>query len=110
LAHLDAPGGWIAAQRTGLAALDAVPDAAVVRSVRQPCLVFWGLADAVRPVTLGERLVAELGGPANLERLEGAGHNLHEERPEAFCQRLLAWAEATLPTPPRSRPSAPRSG
>lgn len=91
--HLDTPGGWLAAQRTGLAALSAVPDTEVVRAVRQACLVFWGLADAVRPVALGERLAAELGGRARLERVEGVGHNLHEEIPEAFCRRLLAWAE-----------------
>ncbi|MFH1465645.1 MAG: alpha/beta hydrolase [Pseudomonadota bacterium] len=106
LGHLDAPGGWIAAQRTGLAALSAVPDTALVRAVPQPCVVFWGLADAVRPVALGERLVSELGGPTALERVEGAGHNLHEEQPEAFCARLLAWAAPILPgwsPSPRSR-------
>jgi len=92
LGHLDAPGGWLAAQRTGLAALTAVPDEALVRQVRQPCLVFWGLADAVRPLALGRRLVAELPGPAALVPVEGAGHNLHEEQPAAFCARLLAWA------------------
>ena len=91
-AHLDAPGGWMSAQRTGVAALTAVPDSGLVRQVQQPCLVFWGARDAVRPVSMGVRLCSELAGEALLERVAGAGHNLHEEVAPAFCERLLAWA------------------
>ncbi len=92
LGHLDAPGGWRSAQRTGVAALTSVPDREDVLCVQQPCLVFWGLADAVRPVGMGERLCEDLAGPASLERYEGVGHNLHEERPAPFCERVLAWS------------------
>jgi pimeloyl-ACP methyl ester carboxylesterase len=91
LSHLDAPGGWRAAQRTGVAALTEIPDRALVASLRAPALVFWGLADAVRPVRMGERLCREYGGPCELERLEGAGHNLHEEHPALFSERVLSW-------------------
>ncbi len=89
--HLDAPGGWRSAQRTGVAALTQVPDSALVAGLAQPALVFWGLADAVRPVEMGERLCREYGGPCELERVDGTGHNLHEERPALFSERVLSW-------------------
>lgn len=91
LAHLDAQGGWRSAQRTGVAALTAVPETEDVRGILQPSLVFWGLSDAVRDVAMGERLCEELSGPAELVRLEGVGHNLHEEQPAPFCERVVAW-------------------
>lgn len=93
LTHLDAPGGWRSAQRTGVAALTEIPASELVASIQQPCLVFWGLADAVRDVEMGERLIAELGGEAELVTLDGVGHNLHEERAADFAQRALSWAD-----------------
>jgi len=94
LAHLDAPGGWRSAQRTGVAALTEIPDSALVAGVRQPCLVFWGLADAVRAVEMGRQLCDELGGESELVEVEGAGHNMHEEQHALFSERVLTWAEA----------------
>jgi pimeloyl-ACP methyl ester carboxylesterase len=94
LGHLDAPGGWRSAQRTGVAALTDIPDHALLAGIHQPALVFWGTADAVRSPLMGGRLCEDLGGPAELMTLEAAGHNLHEERPGWFAERLLAWAEA----------------
>jgi len=91
--HLDAPGGWRSAQRTGVAALTEIPDSELVAGLTQPALVFWGLSDAVRDVEMGERLCREYGGDAVLERIDDAGHNLHEERPALFCERVLAWAD-----------------
>jgi pimeloyl-ACP methyl ester carboxylesterase len=93
LAHLDAPGGWRSAQRTGVAALTEIPDSDLVAALRQPALVFWGMADAVRPVAMGERLCGEYGGEVRLERVDDAGHNLHEERPALFCEAVLRWSE-----------------
>lgn len=97
MSHLDAPGGWRSAQRTGVAALTEIPASDLVAQLRQPALVFWGLADAVRDVAMGVRLCEEYGGDAQLEQVDGAGHNLHEEHPALFCERVLRWREA-LPT------------
>jgi pimeloyl-ACP methyl ester carboxylesterase len=95
LANLDAPGGWRSAQRIGVAALTEIPDSAMVGELRQPAMVFWGLSDAVRDVAMGERLCSEYGGEAQLERVAEAGHNLHEEQPALFCERVLRWADAS---------------
>ncbi len=93
LAHLDAPGGWMAAQRIGVAAMAGVPDEALLARVAQPVLTLWGGADRVRGVQLGERLCADLAGPSQLQVFEDCGHNLQEEAPRRFAARVAQWAQ-----------------
>lgn len=95
------PHGWLAYYRTlsrrvlvgrGRRALaDVVP---FVRApdapapLRVPTTVVWGTEDPVTPVALAERVATDLG--ARLVLLEGVGHFVHEEAPEAFARAVLA--------------------
>ena len=91
LEHLDAPGGWTAATRMGLAANERAPDAAQLGSVAVPTLVVWGESDVVHHPRFGPRILADLRCRKRLAVLQDAGHNCHEERPEEFAREVCAW-------------------
>jgi pimeloyl-ACP methyl ester carboxylesterase len=55
--------------------------------VGAPTLVVWGDRDALMPVETGER-IAKLVPDARLEVVEGCGHAVPEERPEALLELL----------------------
>ena len=66
--------------------------------LRIPTLVVAGERDA-KFVALGERLAATIPG-ADLAIVEGAGHTVHLEQPDAFLDVLLPWlahAESASP-------------
>jgi len=98
LDHLDAPGGWNAATRMGLAAGDSTPSEEVLRQIRCPSLVLWGEQDVVHPESTTARLAGDLGGGARISRLPATSHNCHEEAPERFAQDTLEWFEEHFPT------------
>ncbi len=57
--------------------------------LQQPVLVVAGALDA-KFVGVGQRLVAGIPG-AELQIVEGAGHTVHLERPDAFIDVLRRW-------------------
>jgi len=97
LDHLDAPGGWHAATRMGLAAGESAPSAEVLRQIPCPALVLWGEQDVVHPATLADRIAADLGGGAQVSRIPATSHNCHEEAAERFAEKALAWVAEQFP-------------
>jgi magnesium chelatase accessory protein len=93
LGHLDAPGGWVAATRMGLAAVGSAPTQDVLRRISCPAVVFWGEEDVVHPCATAHRVAADLGGPTRVCLLPATSHNCHEEAAETFAALTLAWAE-----------------
>jgi len=63
------------------------------RHITQPVLLLWGSRDPVFPAAHGDRLQREMPN-AMLRILDGAGHVLHEEQPEAVAREILSWLRA----------------
>ena len=79
------------ALRRGLARWLPAQQQALTRrlaGVATPTLVLWGENDHVASVENG-RLLATLQPSAHLIVLSGAGHNLHQEQPEAVIKALV---------------------
>ena len=93
LEHLDAPGGWEAATRIGLAAGEFAPGADHLAQVAQPALVCWGAHDRTYPAEWAGRLRGDLGGPSQELLLQRSGHNCHEEEAEAFAEAVRVWLD-----------------
>jgi 2-succinyl-6-hydroxy-2,4-cyclohexadiene-1-carboxylate synthase len=74
--------------------------------LRIPTLVVAGALDG-KFVALGERLAATIPG-ADLAVVDGAGHTVHLERPDAFLALVLPWLAAHDPAPGADAPG--RSG
>jgi pimeloyl-ACP methyl ester carboxylesterase len=55
---------------------------ATLGDVRCPALILWPTDDPYVPVEFGERYAAALGGPTELEIVEGAGHWMWLDRPD----------------------------
>lgn len=64
--------------------------------VDPPTLVVWGDRDTLMPPDTGARLV-QLLPRAELQVVEGCGHAVPEERPEALVELVRAHLDATLP-------------
>jgi pimeloyl-ACP methyl ester carboxylesterase len=58
---------------------------------RAPILAIQGLRDRVAPPANGRALRADFGDRARLVELEGAGHALLPERPEAIARHLVSF-------------------
>ncbi len=97
LDHLDAPGGWSAATRMGLAAGDSAPTAETLRTISCPALVVWGREDVVHASSLARRIADDLGAGARIAVVPHASHNCHEEAPELFARETLAWLDDHFP-------------
>jgi pimeloyl-ACP methyl ester carboxylesterase len=96
LDHLDAPGGWTAATRMGLAAVESAPPAELLRNIRCPALLLWGDQDAVHSASLARTIAADLAGRTRISIIPGTSHNCHEEAPERFASDTLAWVEESF--------------
>jgi pimeloyl-ACP methyl ester carboxylesterase len=59
--------------------------------IRIPTLVLWGTADKLIDESYGRAFCAAIPG-AKFERIEGAGHFPHLERPKPFAAHALAFA------------------
>ncbi len=94
LNHLDAPGGWEAATKMGLAAGDSAPRAEEVKAANLPTLVFWGKHDKVYTMDQGKRLEEDLQGPTSVVVMERSGHYAHEEEWERFAKETLLWVKS----------------
>lgn len=68
------------------AALAGLPDE---RTPRTPVSIVWGARDALTPLRVGERLVAELPG-SELHVIEGGGHMPQIERSAEMTRLLLS--------------------
>jgi pimeloyl-ACP methyl ester carboxylesterase len=91
LAHLDARGGWEAAMKTGLRAGIFAPDQALLSSIRQPALIFWGRQDRVHPFEDAARVCADLAGPRKVIAWEDATHYGHEGQAVEFAVETGHW-------------------
>ena len=76
-----------------------------LRDLRVPTLVVAGALDA-KFVALGERLAATIPG-ADLEIVDGAGHTVHLERPDAFLDVLVPWLDGHADSPSPMVSSSP---
>ena len=52
-------------------------------------LVFWGAADAVLPISVGESIVKDLGSSCDMVTIPGAGHFVVEEAPDVVRETLV---------------------
>lgn len=89
--HLDAPGGWEAATKMGLAANESAPGAYELHAIRCPVLLFWGRHDRVHPLKCAHRMMADISGPTRLIELTRSAHNCHEEEWQRFGDETVAW-------------------
>jgi pimeloyl-ACP methyl ester carboxylesterase len=74
----------------------AATAAPLLERMRQPLLVLWGSEDRLVPPQVRHRLPAHKPD-LELEVLAGLGHCLHDEQPEQFNRRLLAWLHQRRP-------------
>ncbi len=102
LEHLDAPGGWEAATKIGMAAGEFAPGAEHLAQVRQPALVCWGAHDQTYPAEWSGRLRADLGGATQELLLQRSGHNCHEEEAEAFADAVRGWLDVVVASIPEA--------
>lgn len=65
-----------------------------------PTLVLWGGADAVLPVSIGERFARSIPHCGDVEVLGDAGHFLQEDAGPAIGERLARWVSDTTPSRP----------
>ena len=89
--HLDAPGGWEAATKMGLAANESAPEADALQRITCPVLLFWGRHDGVHPLKCAHRMMGDLSGPSQLIELTRSAHNCHEEEWQQFGDETVAW-------------------
>ncbi len=57
--------------------------------IRIPTLLVWGSADRVVPPSYARRFAERLGGPCSVRLLEGAGHRVDLDAPEALVDAIL---------------------
>ena len=74
----------------------AATAAPLLERMQQPLLVLWGSEDRLVPPQVRHRLPAHKPD-LELEVLAGLGHCLHDEQPEQFNRRLLAWLHQRRP-------------
>ncbi len=82
LSALRGLAGWAPGQQKTLPARLA--------GLHVPTLVIWGAADRINSIENG-RLLARLQPSARLVEIPGAGHNLHQEDPQAVLKALETW-------------------
>ena len=69
----------------------ALPE--LLSEVRTPSLVVWGREDGVAPAVCGEQYASALVN-ARLELLDGAGHHIDIEKPEALARLITEFTGA----------------
>ena len=57
--------------------------------IQIPTLLGWGEADRVVPPAYAKRFAEGLGGPTEVRLLEGAGHRVDLDRPDALADAIL---------------------
>jgi pimeloyl-ACP methyl ester carboxylesterase len=57
--------------------------------IEAPTLLVWGGADRVVPPGYAKRFAAGLGGPSEVRILEGAGHRVDLDAPDALAEAIL---------------------
>lgn len=75
--------------------------------IQAPTLLIWGAQDRWIPLSRGQAMALELANGA-LVAVPGAGHDVHEERPDEVVPTLLAFLSAGLPRPPEDLAYTPQ--
>ena len=57
--------------------------------IEHPTLLLWGAADRVIPATFAKRFADRLSGLVQLRSIEGAGHMLELDAPDAAAEAAL---------------------
>lgn len=70
----------------------AIPDVARIKSVSTPTLLIWGREDRVVDIQTAERFHRDIAG-SKLVIVDGAGHMVHEEKPDAVNRAALSFLE-----------------
>lgn len=81
--------------RFGLASGDSKFDAIETRlalqpRIKTPTIILQGMNDGVDPTQETDHEASHFEGPYQLRRLEGVGHNIPQEAPEAFAAAVLS--------------------
>lgn len=63
------------------------------RKINAPTLLIWGTTDSATPLLDGKRY-AELISGSRLEVIEGAGHFVHQEQPEAVAELIRSFVRS----------------
>lgn len=84
--------------RADLAACAQFDIRAELGQISLPALVIGGTADRIAPLALSEALAEGLPG-GELIAVEGGGHMLTLEQPEAVAGAILRWLRARFPAP-----------
>ena len=64
-----------------------------IRAIRCPSLHIYGTKDSFGTVSQAERIAAQIPG-GQVWLIPGGGHDPHEEMPDAFNHRVLAFFES----------------
>ncbi len=62
--------------------------------ITAPTLLVWGGADRVVPPSYAERFATGIAGPTEIRRVEGAGHRVDLDAPEALADQVLLWGRS----------------
>lgn len=92
-------GYYRAAVRPRIAALVARGEkpAGPPRVHAEEMLVFWGAADPVLPISVGESIVKDLGSRCSMVTIPGAGHFVHEEATPIVVETLQTFLDSDEP-------------
>ena len=70
----------------------ALPDVSRIKSVAVPTLIIWGREDRVVDVRTAARFHRDITG-SQLVVVDGAGHMVHEEKPDAVNQAITSFLD-----------------
>jgi pimeloyl-ACP methyl ester carboxylesterase len=59
--------------------------------IKAPTLLIWGEQDRVMPRGYADRLAKDVGGPAKIKTIAGAGHLAELDRPAEVAAAILEW-------------------
>jgi pimeloyl-ACP methyl ester carboxylesterase len=71
----------------------AIPDVARIKSVAAPTLIVWGRNDRIVDVRSAKRFHRDIVG-SQIAVIDDAGHQVHEEKPDAVNRAIRSFLEA----------------
>jgi len=92
------PGGLATSLRlAGTGAQEPLWDQ--LAAITCPVLVVTG-ADDAKFATIADAMAPRFGGPCTTVAIDGAGHSVHLEQPEAFVEAVEGWLDEVYPPGP----------